>query len=370
MTPSSHIFSSSIAATLAIELVGLVGYFIRDNWRSNALHPLLLLNKHWHKCIVATPLLFNSISITDNISCRAISALLLLSQKVTITVLFSPCYIRNEHCARQAALIATEAGRIIVVRLSCYEADMACVVFQEFAVVEWPILQLVQLSAKSSRFGWTTWDLDMLFEWIQRASSTLSTLHVRGALGSHEPLTIIPPKFPSFDTFIHEGGQYSHDWDVFCNTPHLASLFFYDLDPAITSPLINWLSSQSHLSLTTLIIHHQLSESIQIAPHWTQLTIACPHIVDLRLSCADDKLLKLLQSNLTIWPKLTHLVLLNSPVDLGPLTALVQSRHHTHSRILKVGLRVAPWVTVQLVHLRKIVHVSMVDDFYYRYYSQ
>jgi hypothetical protein len=66
----------------------IAGFALILNHQSAILN-LLLLNHHWHKCIIGTPLLFSNIIIFSYKSLHTISYLLSLSQQVPLKVVFA-----------------------------------------------------------------------------------------------------------------------------------------------------------------------------------------------------------------------------------------------------------------------------------------
>jgi hypothetical protein len=364
MSPLTSRLHRRIASTLAMELIGLIASLVKYKSRSNALASLLFLNKHWHNSIVNTPLLFNKVDIAPEMTHCAVSQLLALSQQLPLSIALDYSdisTIANSNTISHSSLLASEANRISIFRLSCENQQTATTLFRAFVDVQWPILNLVAIYTPR-RTLWTTWDLDVLFQWLRISSSTLDALNIQGGLANDgNTLALSLTEFSRLRKFTYRGPQYSRDWDTFCNVPALRTLKFLSLEHRFLCPIIDLISSHTHPSLTKLIIHSEvfsMSPDIDGNPPWIRLSRACPRITDLRLPTPYETLLVLLAHDHSIWPFLTDLAFFRGPPELDLLYNLVLCRFNTPLQLRQLGI-VGDWEVEELRALRLLVDVQM-----------
>ena len=324
----------------------------------------MFLNKHWHDSITNTPLLFDKVDITAEMTPHAVSQLLALSRQLPLSIALEYSNIStlaNSHTLSHSSLLALESNRISVFWLSCESRQATTTLFRAFVDVEWPMLNIIAIYTPR-RTLWTTWDLDVLFQWLVIASPTLGALNIQGGLANdRNTLRLSPTKFTRLRKFTYHGPQYSHDWDTFCTVPALRTLKFLSLEHRLLFPIIDLISSHTHPSLTKLIIHtdiFSMSSDINGNPPWIKLSRACPRITDLRLPTPYETLLVLLAHDHSIWPFLTDLAFFCGPSDLDLLYKLVLCRFDTPLQLRQLGID-GEWEVEELRALRLLVDVQV-----------
>jgi hypothetical protein len=295
---------------------------------------------------------------------RAVSQLLALSQQLPLSVALDYSDISaicTSNTISHASLLASQASRIAIFRLSCETPDTAFIMFKAFADVEWQSLNLVAIYTPS-RMLWTIWDLELFFKWLRLASPTLGALNIQGGLvHDGNTLSLSPTEFTRLRKFTYRGPQYSRDWDIFCNVPGLRTLKFLSIEHRLLYPIFDLISSHSHLRLTKLIIHSNIfnmSPDVNGNPPWIKLSRACPKITDLRLPTPYETFLVLLAHDHSVWPFLKDLAFFRGPSDFSLISELVNSRFDTNSKLRQIRI-VGDWEVEELRALRLRVDIQV-----------
>jgi hypothetical protein len=295
---------------------------------------------------------------------RAVSQLLALSRQLPLSIALNYSDISTictSNTLSHASLLASEANRITIYRLICEIQDNAFIMFNAFADVEWPTLNLVAIYTPC-RMLWTIWDLELFFKWLRLASSTLRVLNIRGGLvHDGNTLSLSPTEFTRLRKFTYRGPQYSHDWDVFCNVPGLRTLEFLSIEHRLLYPIFDLISSHSHLYLTKLVIHSDIFNmppDVNGNPPWIKLSRACPKITDLTLPTTYEAFLVLLAHDHSVWPFLKDLAFFHGPSDFSLISELVISRFDTNSKLRQIRI-VGDWEVEELRALRLRVDIRV-----------
>jgi len=132
-----HIFSS--AGAVAMEIINTIAFLVKCNQGQQAILALMLLNRHWHSCIVGAPGLFQHVVVSSNMTLDASTYLLSLSKGLPLRLVYS---IQMTHprskSQRVTDIIAQHSHRIRYLTLKCL--DWRGVDVSPLAEVGWPIL--------------------------------------------------------------------------------------------------------------------------------------------------------------------------------------------------------------------------------------
>jgi hypothetical protein len=351
-----------------MEIINMIAFLVKCNQGQQAILALMLLNRHWHSCIVGAPGLFQHVVISSNMIFDASTYLLSLSKGLPLRLVYS---IQLTHprskSQRVTDIIAQHSHRIRYLTLKCL--DWRGVDVSPLAEVGWPIVRQVYvvgfgLLDRTHHMIFYAWEIHIFLDWARGCRLTRpSRVIVYRRLPckpKHQLLHSIPQStkdiVPSdIDCFYN----YDHD-PTNLEVLQMSCLEFTPL----MAHAISMLSSYSFPSLKILSIHIQFygrSTGVTHTP-WTQLASKCPSVQKLTLPYGDDGIALL--SDDSIWPAVTCLTFTRGPTTLTALAQMVIRRRRAGIPLQKIELYdwATTWSLDEVASLRKLVDVAFVND--------
>jgi hypothetical protein len=359
---------------MTVDIVSLIAGFALILNGPRAIYNLLLVNHHWHDCILDTPLLFDNVVIHASKSLSSLSYLFSLSKQVTLQVIFA----LNFRCSYSviyevALLISRHSRRIRYIRCECYNWRPVARALQPFGHVQWPLIEEVVVKGFGIERGiyllsFARWDLKLFFDWVEHTPRNhklyRTILKVVGAEDDQrltnrtDTLDITPPIASHVSTSV-----LSHTWDALLNSGDLRVLHFSCLSNVVLVPFIERLAVKPYKFLTTLTIHarfyHTLPPSQSV---WLRLARNSPAVMQITLPEADDSFLELLEKDCSVWPAITCFAFMRGPQQLDGLHKMLTSRSTSGTPVQRVTIhnRNRNWCEGQLSELRGLADVRVL----------
>jgi len=364
-----HLIFSS-AGSVSMEIINMIAFFVRLNQGQRAMLPIMLLNRHWHACIIGAPRLFEHVVISSNMTLDALTYLFSLSKGMPLQVGYLIQGSKNSRkkiTHRVTDVIAQHSHRIRYLTLRCL--DWRAVDIGALAQASWPIVCQVHvvgygLLEHTHHLIFSAWEIDIFLDWARRYKAIApSRIILYGGIScasQHELLHFIPK---SNEDIVPS------DIDIFHN-PHndpanleILRMSCLEFAPHM-APMILMLSFYSFPSLKILSIHtqfHGISTGDTRTP-WTQLAAKCPSVQTLTLPSSDEG--TRLLSDISIWPGLTHLTFVRGRFAWDPFCKMVNNRHSAGIPLQRVQLCdwESAWQSDEVTSLRKLVDVVFVSN--------
>jgi hypothetical protein len=351
-----------------MEIINTIAFLVRCNQGQQAILALMLLNRHWHSCIVGAPGLFEHVVVSSNMTLDALAYLLSLSKGSPLRLVYS---IQSTHprskSQRVTDIIAQHSHRIRYLTLQCL--DWRGVDIRPLAEVSWPIVRQVYvvgfgLLDRTHHMIFYAWEIHIFLDWARGYGLTPpSRVIVYGGLPckpKHQLLHSVPQSIKDI---------VPSDIDCFHNSDHdPTSLEILQVSCLEFTPLmaltISMLSSYSFPSLKILSIHIRFygrSTGVTRTP-WTQLATKCLSVQKLTLPYGDDGIVLL--SDDSIWRAVTCLTFTRGPTTLTALAEMVICRRSAGIPLQRIELYdwASTWSLDEVASLRKLVDVAFVND--------
>jgi hypothetical protein len=327
-----------------MEIINMIAFFVRSNQGQQAMLSLMLLNRHWHACIVGAPRLFEHVTINSKMTLDTLTYLFSLSKGLPLRVgyLIEPSgHPRKKKTHRVTDVIAQHSCQIRYLTLQCF--DWRGVDISALAQVSWPVVCQVYAVGHGFREAthhliFSAWEIHIFLDWARgyKLNAPFRVIAYGGlsCASQHELLHFIPQSntdiVPSETDFFHNSNNDAANLKIL----RVSCLEFA---PLMASTVL-MLSSYSFPSLKILSIHTRFHGSPTDDTHtpWKQLAVKCPSVQTLTLPGGNEGI-RLLSDN-SMWPCLTHLTFIRGPSELDSLSKMVNHRHSVGISLQRVQL--------------------------------
>jgi hypothetical protein len=355
---------------MAAEIVGLIAgfFFILNGQR--AICNLLLLNHHWHSCIISTPLLFSKITVSSLKSLHSTTYLLSLSQQVPLDVVFS-LNSRSSYVDvyEVALLLSQHSQHIHRIRCECYNWRRVSRALEPFTLVSWPLIEEIVVVGfgivrGTHRMAFSPWELQLFFDWVTHSPHVhaLNRTVIKSVVGEDKYVLTSSTELSPF----HEqhGSRLSDPRNGVLNSGDLHVLHFSSLSDTILLSFVEWLAVKPQPSLTTLTIHTRFHLSPRLSTHvWLGLAKNTPAVQKITLPEIKDDFLELLEQDFNIWPAIAHLGFIHGPQKLQALQKMLASRSESKMPVQTVTIYCGDvdWSCDELLQLKRLAALQVFE---------